>query len=62
MEKQHQAGTCEIAVKVNMGIAVMKEVTAKWLTALYVKLRLESSIVLNGFQEVGITDAVKKAG
>ena len=61
VEKQLQAGTCEIAVKVNMGMAVMKEVTAKWLTALYDKLRLESSIVLNGFQKVGITDAVKKA-
>ena len=42
-------------------MAVMKEAGAKWLTALYDKLRTETSIVVNGFKKVGITEAVKKA-
>ena len=44
-----------------MGMAVMKEAGAKWLTALYDKLRTETSIAVNGFKKVGITEAVKKA-
>ena len=31
------------------------------MTALYDKLRTETSIVVNGFKKVGITEAVKKA-
>lgn len=61
VEKQLQAGTAVNAVKVNMGMAVMKEVGAKWLTALYDKLRTETSIVVNGFKNAGITEAVQKA-
>ena len=33
VETQLQAGTAENAIKINMGMAVMKEVGAKWLTA-----------------------------
>ena len=42
-------------------MAVMKEVGAKWLTALYDKLCTETSIVINGFKNVGIIEAVEKA-
>ena len=59
--KQLQAGTAEHDVKINMGIPVMKEVGVKWLTALYDKLRMETSIVINGFKNVGIVEAVEKA-
>ena len=60
MEKELQAGTAAEVNQVNMGMAVMKEAGAKWLTALYDKLRTETSIVMNGFKNVGIV-AVKKA-
>ena len=55
-----QAGTAENAIKINMGMAVMKEVGAKWLTVLYDKFRTDTSIVTNGFKNVGIIEAVKK--
>lgn len=61
VEKQLQAGTAENDVKINMGMPVMKEVGAKWLTALYDKLRMETSIIINGFKNVGIVEAVEKA-
>ena len=59
--RQLQAGTAEDAVKINMGMAVMKEVGAKWLTALYDKLCTETSLVVNGFKNIGIVEAVAKA-
>ena len=59
--RQLQAGTAEDAVKINMGMAVMKEVGAKWLTVLYDKLCTETSIVVNGFKNIGIVEAVAKA-
>ena len=61
VEKQLQAGTAENDVKINMGMPVMKEVGVKWLTALYDKLRMETSIIINGFKNVGIVEAVEKA-
>ena len=51
MEKQLLAGTAAEAIQVNVGMPVMMEVGAKWLTALYDKLRTETSIVVNGFKE-----------
>lgn len=47
MEEQLQAVN---AVKVNMGMTLMKEVGAKWWTVLYDKLCTEVSIVVNGFK------------
>ena len=61
VEKELQTGTAAEAIQINMGMAVMKEVGAKWLTALYDKLRTVTSIVMNGFKNVGIIEAVKKA-
>ena len=49
------------SVHVSMGMAVMKEVGAKWLTALYHKFRTVTSIVTNGFKNIGIVEVVKKA-
>ncbi len=43
-----------------MGMPVMKEAGAMWLTALYDKLIHEKSIVINGFKKVGIVEVVRK--
>ena len=59
VEKHLQAGTATEALQINMGMTVMKEVGSKWLTALYDKLRIETSIVMSGFRNVGIVEAVK---
>lgn len=59
VEKQLQAGVEATAVTVNMGMPVMKELGAKWLTSLYDKLQREKTIIINGFKKVGIVDALK---
>ena len=61
VHKQLQAGVEDTAVKVNMGMPVMKEIGACWLTALYAKLCSESSLITNELKNVGISDAVSKA-
>lgn len=61
MQKQLQAGVEATAVQINLGMPVMKESGARWLTALYDKLRFENSIIINGFKNVGIIAAVKDA-
>ena len=59
VEKQLQAGVEATAVTVNMGMPVMKELGAKWLTSMYDKLQREKTIIINGFKKVGIVDALK---
>ncbi len=59
--KKLQAGAEVTAVNINMGMAVMKEAGAQWLTVLNNKLRSENSIVINGFRKVGIVEAVQNA-
>lgn len=59
VEKQVQAGAEAATVNVNMGMPVMKEAGAKWLTALYDKLT--KSIIVNGLKKVGLVDVVMKA-
>ena len=59
VEKQLQAGVEATAVTVNMGMAVVKELGAKWLTSLYDKLQREKTIIINRFKNVGIVDALK---
>lgn len=63
MEKQLQAGIEAEGIEVNMGMPVMKEVGAKWLTALYDKFKMEDNnhIITNGFKKVGITEVVTVA-
>ena len=46
-KNQVQTGTAENDMK---GMPVMNEVGAKWLTVLYNRLRMETSIVINGFK------------
>ena len=62
VQKQLEAGTDEENVKVNMGMPVMKEVGAQWLTALYDRLQNEKITVINGFKNVRIVEAVKVMG
>ena len=59
VENQLQVGAVENAVKVNIGLLVMKDVRAQWLTALWDKLCSEISIVTNGFKNTGIVEAVQ---
>ena len=61
VQKRLQAGVEETALHIDMGMPVMKEAGAQWLTALYDKLCTETSIITNGFRKVGITDVVRKA-
>ena len=42
-----------------MGMPVMKEAGAQWLTGLYDKLRREKGIIINGYKKVGIVDIVR---
>ena len=44
-----------------MSMPVITEAGAKWLTALYDKMKNEKEIIVNGFKNVGIVDALKKA-
>ena len=46
-------------VKVNLRLSVMKELEAKWLVSTYDYFKGNSSIIQNGFKEVGIIDAVE---
>ena len=46
-------------VKVNMSTALMKELSAKWLTALYPNLRGCPELMLNRFKEAGIVAALE---
>ena len=51
----------ETELQINMGMPVMGEIGANWLTALYNKFRSESSIIINGFKNIGIIEAIRKA-
>ena len=58
--KQFRAGVEAIAVTVNMSMAVMKELSTRWLTSLYDKFQREKTIIINGFKNVGTVDALKE--
>ena len=51
----------ESIVNINMGMLVMKETIAQWLTALYDRLRRDPEIIASGFRKAGIAEAVAKA-
>lgn len=46
-------------VQVNMSTAVMKELSAQWLTALYDNFRGRPDLISNGFKEAGIVAALE---
>ena len=60
VEKQIRAGLEASAVTVNMTVAVVKEIEAKWLVSLYDRFQREQSIIINGFKQVGIVDVLKE--
>ena len=41
-----------------MRLSVMKELSAKWLEGLYDHLRASDEIIVNGFKESGIKEAI----
>ena len=56
---RYQAGVTESAV--SMGMPVLKEVVARWMTALYDNFCTKTHIIINGFMDTGIIEAVKRA-
>ena len=54
LRKQLEASIVETAMNVNMGMAIMKEVGAQWLTGLYDKLCNKPEIIVNGFKMLGL--------
>jgi hypothetical protein len=46
-------------VNVNMSTVVMKELGAKWLTALYDNFKGRPELITNGFKKAGIVDALE---
>ena len=60
VEKQLQAGVEASAVHVAMGMPVMKEAGAKWLTSLYSNLQREKRVIVNGFRNVGIIEELER--
>ena len=42
-----------------MRLSVMKELSAKWLEGLYDCLRALDQIIVNGFKETGIKEAIE---
>ena len=61
VQKQLEDKMDESIVNVNMGMLVLKEAIAQWLTALYDRLRRDPEIIASGFRKVGIAEAVAKA-
>ena len=50
-----------VPLKVDMRMAVIKEVSATWLTGLYDHLCSSPKFIKNGFHKAGITDAIQSA-
>ena len=48
------------AVSVDMRIAVMRELGAQWLVGFYDHVRSHPELVINGFKEAGILNAIEK--
>lgn len=59
VQKELDAGKGPSEIKVDMSMAVIKEVSATWLTGLYDHLCSSQDIIKNGFRKAGITDAIQ---
>ena len=44
-----------------MHLSVMKEISAKWLEGMTDKLQNSLQLIVNGFKEAGIADAIETA-
>ena len=47
-------------VQVDLSTAVMKELSAQWLTTLYDNFRGHPELITNGFREAGIVAALEE--
>ena len=59
--KQLNEGKASADVKVSLNLSKIKPLHAKWVYEMYEYLRRRSDLVLNGFESVGITEAVEKS-
>ena len=57
---QSNAGNDASKVQVDMRTTVMKELGVKWPTALYDYLRGQPEILVNGFKEAEIVEALQQ--
>ena len=61
VQKELDAGKGPSEIRVDMRMAVIKEVSATWLAGLYDHLCSSAEIIKNGFHKAGITDAIQSA-
>ena len=59
--KQLNEGKASADVKFSLNLSKIKPLHAKWVYEMYEYLRRRSDLVLNGFESVGITEAVEKS-
>lgn len=60
IRKQMEKGMAPHEIKVDVRISVLKPLHAAWVTKFYDHMRLNSDIVLNGWKQSGITEALSK--
>ena len=58
--EQIQSGTPPKDVKINMGMQIMRELSAKWMTDFLDYVNSNKDIVINGFKNAGIVDALNR--
>ena len=58
VKQQLKANKSPDEVSVDLRLSIVKEVGAKWITAMYDYLQSHPDICRNGFTKVGITDAI----
>ena len=61
VKKQLDDGQQASEVKVDMRLSVMKEISAKWLEGMTDKLENSPQLIVNGFKEAWIVDAIETA-
>ena len=59
VQQQLEKGTRVEDIKVDLRLSMMKEIEAKWIVSAFDCLEGKSSIIQNGFEEVGIVHAMK---
>lgn len=59
VKQQLDEGKQACEVQVDMRLSVMKELSARWLEGLYDHLHASDHIIINGFKEAGIQNAIE---
>ena len=61
VSQQLEKGIRPADVKVSLNLTELKVMPAKWISKLYDYLHAQDEIILNGFKDAGITEAVESA-